>query len=103
MGCSCWETGKRETPEKAAIRELSEETGIFLERLSQIQCMGSLYIRKPEVDYVYHLFRIQVDQVPDIRLSDEHENYKWASLKDLEEMPLMAGAKEALQHYRKSL
>ena len=94
---------KGETSEKAAIRELLEETGISLERPSQIQCVGSLYIRKPESDYVYHLFRVQVDQVPEVRLSDEHESYKWASLKDLEEMPLMAGAKEALQHYRKSL
>jgi 8-oxo-dGTP diphosphatase len=91
---------KGETPEQAAIRELSEETGIALERSSQIQYMGALYIRKPEIDYVYHRFRVQVDHVPDVRLSNEHDNYKWASLKDLEEMPLMAGAKDALQHYR---
>jgi 8-oxo-dGTP diphosphatase len=91
---------KNETPEHAAVRELFEETGIFLEHPSQIQSLGSLYMRKPEVDYVYHLFKVQLDRVPDVRLSEEHEDYKWATPKDLEEMALMTGAKEALERYR---
>ncbi len=94
---------KKETPEQAAVRELSEETGISLEHLSQVRYVGALYIRKPTVDYVYHLLKVQVDQMPDICLSNEHESYKWASLKDLEEMPLMAGGKEILDYYRKTL
>lgn len=94
---------KGETPEQAAARELSEETGISLERPSQVQYVGVLYIRKPTVDYVYHLLRVQVDQMPDVCLSNEHEGYKWASLKDLEEMPLMTGGKEMLEYYRKKL
>ncbi|MEN9344196.1 MAG: hypothetical protein RLZZ453_983 [Chlamydiota bacterium] len=94
---------KEETPEQAAVRELSEETGIFLARPSQVQYVGALYIQKPTVDYVYHLLKIQVDQKPDICLSNEHENYKWASLKDLQEMPLMSGGQEILDYYRKTL
>jgi 8-oxo-dGTP diphosphatase len=92
-----------EAPENAAQRELFEETGISLQHPSQIQHLHSLYIRKPEVDYVFHLCKVQMDQIPKILLSNEHQNYKWASSKDLEEMPLMDGAKEALQHYRASL
>ena len=91
---------KNETPKEAAQRELFEETGISLQDPMQIQDLGSLYIRKPEIDYVYHLFKVHLDQMPDIYLSDEHLSYKWASSKDLEEMPLMAGAKEALERYR---
>ena len=91
---------KNENPESAARRELFEETGISIEHQSQMQSLGSLYIRKPEVDYVYHLFKVKLDKVPEIRLSDEHQSYKWASSKDLEEVPLMSGAKEALKKYR---
>lgn len=91
---------KNESPEAAAKRELFEETGISIEQYSQIQALGALYIRKPEVDYVYHLFKFKLEEMPDVCLSDEHQSYRWASLKDIEEMPLMAGAREALNKYR---
>lgn len=89
-----------ETPENAAKRELLEETGIFLENPSRIQRLNSLYIRKPEVDYVYHVFKVQLDRIPEIHLSDEHQSYTWATSKDIETIALMDGAKEALQHYQ---
>lgn len=89
-----------ETPENAAKRELLEETGISLENPSRIQRLNSLYIRKPEVDYVYHVFKVQLDQMPKIHLSDEHQSYTWATSKDIETIALMDGAKEALKHYQ---
>ncbi len=89
-----------ETPEDAAKRELMEETGISLENHFRIQRLNSLYIRKPEVDYVYHVFKVQLDQIPDVHLSDEHQDYIWATSKDIETIALMDGAKEALQHYQ---
>lgn len=93
---------KNEVPEEAAKRELFEETGIAITHQSQIQSLGSLYIRRPDIDYVYHLFRVTLNELPHVHLSDEHQDYKWASTKDIEELPLMAGAKEALQKYRTS-
>lgn len=92
-----------ETPENAAKRELWEETGIAFENPSQIQRLNSLYIRKPEVDYVYHLFKVQLDQIPEVHLSDEHQSYTWATSKDMETIALMDGAKETLQLYRTML
>lgn len=89
-----------ETPENAAKRELLEETGISLANPSCIQRLNSLYIRKPEVDYIYHVFKVQLDQMPTVHLSDEHQSYTWATLKDIETIALMDGAKEALQHYQ---
>jgi 8-oxo-dGTP diphosphatase len=94
---------KGETPDQAARRELFEETGISLHSPSQIQGLGALYIRKPSMDYVFHMFRVNVDQRPEIHISAEHQGYAWATSKDLEEMPLMTGAAEVLQHYRASL
>ncbi len=92
-----------ETPMDAAMRELFEETGISLEGPSQIQSVGALYLRKPDVDYIYHMFKIDIAQVPVVKISNEHQAYQWAAANDLEKMPLMAGAKEVLQGYQAML
>jgi 8-oxo-dGTP pyrophosphatase MutT (NUDIX family) len=92
-----------ETPEAAAKRELFEETGIQMLTSTQIQYLNTLYIRKPDIDYVYYMFKIHLDKKPTIRLTSEHHNYRWANFKDMENMPLRAGAKEALQYYRKRI
>jgi 8-oxo-dGTP pyrophosphatase MutT (NUDIX family) len=91
---------KNEAPEEGARRELFEETGIYIEHPSHIQFLGSLYIRKTELDYVYHYFKVKLEHQPEIHLSNEHQSYKWASSEDLERLPLIAGAEEALKIYR---
>ncbi len=92
-----------EAPLDAAKRELFEETGIELETSTDLKHLTSLYIRKPDVDYVYHLFGVKLEQVPEVFLSDEHQGYHWASFQDLEVMPLMTAAKESLAVYRACL
>ena len=92
---------KNETPLDGAVRELMEETGIYVDPLKQAQLLGSLYIRKSAIEFVYYLFAIQIDRFPQIRLSSEHQDYKWASLEELKKMPLMAGGGEILQYYSK--
>lgn len=90
---------ENETPENAAKRELFEETGISVED-AHVQRLNALYIRKPEVDYIYYLFKVQLNHVPEVCLSDEHQSYRWANSNDIENIALMDGAREALQHYR---
>jgi 8-oxo-dGTP diphosphatase len=88
---------KNETPKQAALRELFEETGI---KLKSIQSLGSIYIRRPELDYVYHMFNIKLDKIPLIVLSkEEHQNHLWASYPEIKKLNLMAGGKEALEIY----
>lgn len=89
-----------ETPEEAARRELFEETGIRLEH-SLLRDLGALYIRKPEVDYVYHIFQILLDRAPMVSLSSEHLEYRWLPLDEAASVNLMSGAEEALQYYQK--
>ena len=88
---------KRESAEAAAIRELEEETGIHS---SGVQELGSLYMRKKEKDYLFHLFKFDLEEKESVTLSDAHEGYLWASEEDLEVLPLMAGAEKTLQFYR---
>ena len=90
---------KNETPEQATQRDLFEETGISFENLSPMPC---LYIRKPEIDYIYHPFKIQLDRIPPVQLSNEHQNYQWVTSQEMQKLPLMDGAQEALYHYRKN-
>lgn len=90
-----------ETPEMAAKRELFEETGIQFRSLSLFVYLGTLYIRRPDFDYIYHLFKIHLDQKPPIHLSLEHSGYRWADEDDLRSLPLRPGVKEALQYSKK--
>ncbi len=89
---------KDETPIEAAKRELFEETKIEVP-LSALENMGALYVERPSSSYIFHLFRVSLVSKPEVILSEEHLTYTWASKKDLETLPLMAGSKEALQKY----
>jgi 8-oxo-dGTP pyrophosphatase MutT (NUDIX family) len=94
---------KNEDPQTGAIRELYEETGVVIERPSQIRPLGKLYIRKGTFDYIFHLFKVDIRKRPDIKLSDEHVDYKWTTPEDREVLRLIPGCKEVLQFYFKSL
>lgn len=88
-----------ERPVQAAKRELLEETGVDIESESFFHSLGELYIRKPEIDYIYHLFGINLESPPTICLSPEHCSYQWVSRFEAENLPLMNGAKLALDTY----
>lgn len=87
-----------EAPMEGAKRELFEETGIDTNEDS-FRSLGSLYIRKPDIDYIYHLFSINLDFQPPIVLSTEHVSYKWVSRGEAENLPLLQGAHRALEAY----
>lgn len=92
---------KEEIPLECAVRELFEETGIQVDPSRQVKTLGAVYIRKPNFDYVYHMFAIHLDDFPLISLSMEHAHYAWAPWDGLKDLPLMVGAEEALSIYRK--
>lgn len=100
----CWgvpagKLDQDESPIEAAKRELQEETGLSTGSKEAIKEIGSLYMRKPGLDYVYHLFELELTQEPAVRLSAEHCSYKWASRSEAVKLPLMAGAIEALEAF----
>lgn len=87
-----------ETPEMAVKRELLEETAILFPP-SEFVYLGTLYIRQPDLDYVYHMFRVHLEQEPLIRLSSDHSQYRWINEDDIQSLPLRPGSGEALQYY----
>lgn len=89
-----------ETPENALRRELFEETGISVAASNSVHSIGQLYIRKPEIDYVYHAFKVDLKHVPEIVLSDEHIAYSWVTIDEAKKLDLLDGAEDALHFYR---
>lgn len=88
-----------ETPDQALRRELYEETGISLAADCLIYSLGNLYMRKPEIEYVYHPFKIDLKDMPEIILSDEHIDYKWVTIDEAKKLDLIDGAEDALKYY----
>lgn len=87
-----------ESPLTGALRELKEETGIELEG-QQLRSLGPLYIRYPHLDFVYHLFAYELSSLMDIKLSDEHIDYRWLSEDDFSSLPLISGGQETFNHF----
>lgn len=83
---------------EGARRELFEETGLVIAS-NFIRQLGTLYFRKPDIDYTYHLFGVSLYSLPEIQLSDEHSDYTWVTLSEAFRLNLMIGAKEALEAY----
>lgn len=90
---------RKETIENAALRELFEETAIPKEKVSRIIFLGSFFVKKPDIDYIYHMFEIILSEFPTIHLSEEHLDYKWVTPKELKELSLILGSAELLQIY----
>lgn len=88
-----------ESPMNGAIRELFEETGIMIADFTKIVSLGAFFGRKPGIDYVFHQFVLKID-VDEVRLSEEHQNYCWATPEEVGRMPLMDGGREAYARYR---
>ncbi|MEM1282539.1 MAG: histidine phosphatase family protein [Chlamydiota bacterium] len=88
---------KGENSLQAVIRETYEETKISLKE-QQLRFVGKLFIRKPGIDYVYHMYHRKVDFAPNVMLSNEHQEYRWLSMAQIGVFSLMSGALEALYH-----
>ncbi|MGH7651862.1 MAG: ATPase, T2SS/T4P/T4SS family [Gemmatimonadaceae bacterium] len=81
-----WETvyGKidaREKPEKAAVRELREETGLEPDSLYNVT-VSSLYLHASNTVQMCITFAAFVADDADVTLSEEHQGFEWLSLDD---------------------
>ena len=101
-GCFAPPAGKVEKGEslhEALKRELYEETALALPEDSHQEPLFTLYIRKPDMDYLYHCFEVVFQNPPLVRLSSEHASYRWESPDDCKNLPLIAGGKVILEKY----
>ncbi|MCP5509086.1 MAG: histidine phosphatase family protein [Chlamydiales bacterium] len=87
-----------ETPLEAAIRETREETAIFQKEPPTF--IGKIFVRKPGIDYVYHMYHQTYSQFPAVTLNDEHQEFRWLTAGDIFQLPLMEGGVMAWHHFR---
>jgi 8-oxo-dGTP pyrophosphatase MutT (NUDIX family) len=81
---------KSETPIAAAIRETLEETGFDISQ-QQIVDLGKVYIKYPNVDYIYHMVKSRPIEHPGfVRIVfTEHKGFTWVTPEDALKMSLM--------------
>ncbi|MBP7074498.1 MAG: NUDIX hydrolase [Rhabdochlamydiaceae bacterium] len=88
-----------EKPLEAALRELAEEAGIIANKDS-LKTVASLYIRRPEVDFIFHMFFLPLQEMPLLQVApDEHIEASWVNFQEGLKLPLISGGREALEYF----
>lgn len=88
-----------EQPLEAALRELAEEAGIIPVK-ETLKTVGSLYIRRPEVDFIFHMFFLPLQEMPLLQVApDEHIEASWVNFQEAVKLPLISGGREALEYF----
>ena len=84
--------GKAETALASGIREVFEETGIDLQENAP-RFLDTVYIRYPEMDFVYHMYEACLERYPEAIVIDpsEHTEFCWMALKTALGLPLIRG------------
>lgn len=78
---------KEETLEKAAIRELNEETGVKVDYMEQIKAFGDPG-RDPRGRMISVAFLSQIHCEEDLKASDDASKAKWFRVDELPDMDL---------------
>jgi len=69
---------KGETPLDAAVRELGEESGIWLHGRC-LEFLPIVYAKYPHANFAYHMFRARLTGIPHVILSNEHTGFIWVT------------------------
>jgi len=88
-----------ESPRDAVARETFEETGIQLNE-ECLKFIGKFFVRKPHVDYIYHMYHENFSQLPNVCICDERDEYRWATIEEVNDLPIMSGGIETLHHLK---
>lgn len=65
-----------ETPTRAMVRELYEETGILVSA-HNLTSLGEFHIVNAEMSFLYSLFSLSLASEPLVRLAQEHTSFAW--------------------------
>jgi 8-oxo-dGTP pyrophosphatase MutT (NUDIX family) len=87
-----------ESPSDGVLRELFEETGLGL-KPEDVQFLGSLYVRHPDLDFIFHIFYKHFNSLPEVILGlEEHLEARWVTIEEALALPLISGGGEVLYY-----
>ena len=87
---------KGETATQTIIRELNEETGMKPKTLFAADHIASFYDVRNDRILMVPIFGIEVEN-SEVKLSEEHSEYKWASFEEALTLLTWKGQKEGLR------
>ena len=87
-----------EDSRSAVIREVFEETGLFIDTLD-LKFIGSLYHRLADLDYTFHVYHKSFLHRPTPQLNQEHTQFQWLTSSQALTFPLIPGGADALRYF----
>jgi dATP pyrophosphohydrolase len=70
---------QNESTDKAALRELEEETGLRVKRFWTVPFVDSYFDIRNDVVHIVPVFAAEVETMLNVRLSHEHQRFEWLS------------------------
>ena len=87
---------KGETAVQTVVRELKEETGMKPKKMFAADHIANFYDARNDRILMVPIFGIEVEN-SDVRLSEEHSEYKWVSFDEALDLLTWKGQKEGLR------
>lgn len=84
-----------EDPEQALLREIKEETGLDCKIE---KALPPLYVEKGEIYNFTHVFLVKASS-REVKLSEEHSEFKWVKPSEVKNMKLVLFADLLLQYF----
>lgn len=100
-GSWCLPGGKKEEEEStrsAAVRELKEEAGIYVEE-EETRYIGTFYMEFPNWTYSLYLYKKEFEQKPAVEINlIESSEARWVLLEEAKQLPIIHGCYSILEH-----
>ena len=88
---------KNENTDKAALRELEEETGLRLKRFWTVPILDSYFDIRNDTIQMVPIFAAEVDAALNVRLSHEHQGFEWLAYAAARNRIVWPGQRQAIE------
>jgi dihydroneopterin triphosphate diphosphatase len=88
---------KNESADKAALRELKEETGLSLKRFWTVPIVDSYFDIQNDTVQIVPVFAVEVGAGLNVCLSREHQRYEWLAYAAASNRVVWPGQRQAIE------